>query len=288
MAVLHHTRRVTVPVALAVGPGVLLALTAAGCAGRGVADQAPADPLAAVRRAPDALAVVGTSRIGTSMEMVSGGTRVTIHGRGGFDYARGVGRINVRLPGALTGDGEQERITELIRPGALYMKNRGAGVPADKWVRIATAELPDGNLVSSGATDPISAVELLRGARRATFVGEEEISGVTVRHYRGETLLPAATEAAAPRSRPQLAAAREGLAEAVIPFDVYLDGQGRPRKVRHQFTVLAPVGDAARTEGGDDRSVEVASTITLYGFGAPVTVEMPEPEDIYTGEIASS
>jgi uncharacterized protein len=34
--------------------------------------------------------------------------------------------------------GEQRPITELLAPGALFMKNRGAGVPPDKWVRIDT------------------------------------------------------------------------------------------------------------------------------------------------------
>ena len=65
------------------------------------------------------------------------------------------------------------------------MKNRGAGVPADKWVRVDTADLSDGNLVTGGATDPYAAAALLRGTRTATYVGRTELAGTHVRHYRG-------------------------------------------------------------------------------------------------------
>lgn len=265
----------------------LVALTGSGCAERGAAadGQPGGSPRETVRRVADVLAGTGTSRARTSMVMASGGTRVTVRGEGVFDYDRGIGRLLVRLPRDVSGVPEQRSITELIVPGALYMKNRGAGVPSDKWVRIDTADLSDGNLVSSGVTDPISAAELLRGARRVSYVGKRELDGVTVRHYRGTAHIGEAAGAASPRLRRQLAAAAEGFSGATVPFEVYLDGQGRLRRVRHEFTV---VGSAAEGSGtGGTGGVGVASTTTLYGFGTPVAVDMPEPDDIYTGEIAT-
>ncbi len=68
-------------------------------------------------------------------------------------------------------------ITELLTPGALYMKNRGAGVPDGKWVRIDTTALKDGNLVTGGVTDPMAAAELLRGASDVTYAGEDRAGG---------------------------------------------------------------------------------------------------------------
>ncbi|MER7829502.1 hypothetical protein [Streptomyces sp. NPDC095602] len=230
-------------------------------------------PLHAVRAAPDLLARAGTSKARTALEMATGGTRLTIEGEGGYDFRAGHGRVRVLLPE--DGDRPRRRITELFTPGALYMKNRGAGVPADKWVRIDTTGLADGNLVTGGATDPGAAAELLRAARRVTYVGAVRMGGVRVAHYRGTTDIGAAAKVASPRVRDVLEAAAKGFATDTVPFDAYLDGEGRLRKVRHRFSFA-----------NGEREVEVASTTELYGFGAPVDVRLPPRRDIYTGRIA--
>ncbi|OEV27317.1 hypothetical protein AN219_23190 [Streptomyces nanshensis] len=272
---------------------------------------APADPRKAVREAAAALAESGTSRTRTSMSMASGGTRIAIEGEGGFDYREGKGALTVRLPEGTSGarPGERRTVTELIVPGALYMKNRGAGVPAGKWVRVDTESLADGNLITAGATDPVSAAELLRGARKVTYEGTARTAGGTVvRRYRGTLDLTAAARAASQHRRGQLESAARGFSEVAVPFDAQIDGQGRLRKVRHQFTFAggAPSGpDGTRSgtgggaaagavgggghggDAGDDHGgVAVASTTWFYGYGAPVEVVMPEPDDIYAGEIA--
>ncbi|MGW4699049.1 hypothetical protein [Streptomyces sp. NPDC004285] len=233
-----------------------------------------ADPALAVRNAADALARAGTSKASTSMEMATGGTRVTIRGEGGYDFRRRTGRLQVLLPRDPAGASEHRPITELLTPGALYMKNRGAGVPADKWVRVDTTTLDDGNLVTGGATDPAAAAELLRGAREITYVGEVELAGVKVSHYRGVADIARAARAASPQLRGALAAAAKGFTEDTVPFDAYLDAEGRLRKVRHQFSF-----------SNQGRTVAVASTTLLYGFGVPVEVVLPDRRDIYEGKI---
>ncbi len=124
------------------------------------------------------------------MEMATGGTRVTIRGEGVYDFRRRLGRLKVQLPQDPAGTSEHRPITELLAPGALFMKNRGAGVPADKWVRVDTGTLSDGNLVTGGATDPYAAAELLRGTTAATYLGKTEVAGAPVRHYRGSPISP--------------------------------------------------------------------------------------------------
>lgn len=59
-----------------------------------------------------------------------------------------------------------------------------------------------------------------------------------------------------------------------MPFDAYLDDEGRLRKVRHRFTF---------TNGGG--TVAVTSTTLLYDFGTPVSVRLPDERDIYAGRI---
>jgi hypothetical protein len=285
MVVQRHGRKGGV---VAVG-SLVVGLLATGCSGIGAVadDRRAADgavddsaAAAAVHRAADVLARSGSSRARTSMETATGGTRVTIRGQGAFDYGERLGRLRVVLPKDAAGAEEHQPVTELLAPGALYMKDRGAGVPADKWVRVDTTGLADGNLVTGGATDPLSAAELLRGARRVTYVGEERAhgDGATVRHYRGTADIARAARAASPHARGALAAAARGFSETAVPFDAYLDEQGRLRKVRHRFNFSNGSGSGTGTE--------VVSTTVLYEFGAVVDVELPEGRDIYAGKIA--
>jgi hypothetical protein len=267
--------------------GVVVAVGVVGCLGAGavgcgrgdaVTGGAPAgDPVRVLHRAADALVQAGTSKARTSLEMATGGTRVTVRGQGVYDYRKRIGRLKVLLPQDPAGAAARRPITELLAPGALFMKNRGAGVPDDKWVRVDTGTLSDGNLVTGGATDPFAAAEVLRGTRAATFVGRTEVAGAKVRHYRGTADLERAARAASEANREPLRAAAKGFATARVPFDVYLDDQGRIRKVRHRFSFV---------NGRKDEPVAVASTTLLYDFGAPVDVRLPEGGDIYAGRIA--
>ncbi|MEV6203205.1 hypothetical protein AB0M64_24995 [Streptomyces sp. NPDC051771] len=251
----------------------LVAAAVTGCAAPEEPAPAP-DPAGTVRGAADALVRAGTSKASTAMEMASGGTRVTIRGEGGYDFRRRTGHLRVVLPTDASGASAHRPITELLTPGALYMKNRGAGVPADKWVRVDTTTLDDGNLVTGGATDPGAAAELLRGAREVTYVGETELAGVKVRHYRGVTDIAAAAKVAAPQLRGALTAAAKGFSTHAVPFEAYLDGDGRLRKVRHRFTF-----------SNQGRTVAVSSTTLLYGFGTRVLVTLPHGRDIYAGKV---
>ena len=158
------------------------------------------------------------------------------------------------------------------------MKNRGAGVPADKWVRVDTTTLSDGNLVTGGATDPYAAAELLHGVREATFVGRTEVAGAPVRHYRGVADIRLAARGASAGNRKALQAAAKGFATAEVPFDAYLDDQGRVRKIRQSFSFV---------NGRQRTPVAVASTTLLYDFGIPVDVRLPAPGDIFAGKIAA-
>ncbi|MET9087925.1 hypothetical protein ABZX77_39625 [Streptomyces sp. NPDC004237] len=268
--------------AVTVGLVVGLGAGATGCGGA-TAEGAGGDPgdrtVTLLTRAADTLRSTRTSKATTSMEMATGGTRVTIRGKGVYDYDKQLGKLTVVLPQDPAGTPEHRPITELLAPGALFMKNRGAGVPADKWVRVDTAALSDGNLVTGGATDPYAAAELLRGTRTATYVGKTELAGTEVRHYRGTADLAAAARSASAGNRASLAAAAKGFATAEVPFDAYLDDQGRIRKLRERFSF---VNDSRQG------TVAVASTTLLYDFGTPVAVELPRPQDIYAGRIAEN
>ncbi|MCF0090317.1 MULTISPECIES: hypothetical protein [Streptomyces] len=257
-----------------------LAACAGGCSGEraGAEEAAPGgDTITVLHGAADRLVRAGTSKAQTSMEMATGGTRVTIRGAGVYDYRERLGRLKVLLPEDPAGAREHRPITELLAPGALFMKNRGAGVPADKWVRVDIGTLSDGNLVTGGVTDPYAAAEVLRGARTATYLGRTEVAGTPVRHYRGTADLALAAREASGVNRGPFTAAAKGFATAEVPFDVYLDEEGRVRKIRQRFSF---VGGQAKNP------VAVASTALLYDFGVGVDVRLPRGADIYDGKIA--
>ena len=102
-------------------------------------------------------------------------------------------------------------------------------------MRVDTASLADGNVVTGGATDPLAAAELLRGAREVTYRGKVRLHGVKVRHYSGTTDIGGAAAAASARTKPALTAAEKGFTTDRVPFDAYLDDAGRLRKVRERF-----------------------------------------------------
>ncbi|MEU7556255.1 hypothetical protein AB0B01_28675 [Streptomyces sp. NPDC044571] len=276
MVVHQHRRRRGRPGEAVLAFGVAAAVAVmSGCGGAASGDdRPPADPAETVRAAADLLTKTGSAQVRTAMEMASGGTRVTIRGEGGVDFKNRMGQLLVMLPADAAGKDEHRPITELLVPGALYMKNRGAGVPDDKWVRVDTTTLADGNLVTGGATDPVAAAELLRGAQEVTYVGETEVGGAKVRHYRGTTDIARAARSASPQVKGALEAAAKGFGKDTVPFDVYLDEEGRMRKVRHRFTYV------------NNGVIDVSSTTLLYGFGTPVTVVLPASGDIYAGKIA--
>ena len=62
-----------------------------------------------------------------------------------------------------------------------------------------------------------------------------------------------------------------------VPFEAYLDDEGRIRKLLHRFSFV---------NGQQKGTVAVASTMLLYDFGAPVDVRLPAERDIYEGKIA--
>ncbi|MCC3771008.1 hypothetical protein K6I34_003781 [Streptomyces sp. UNOC14_S4] len=275
--------------------GIALGVLASGCAAPGrpelhddlkslssqarqADDTDPTRAREALRRAARVLVAEGAARVRTSMETASGGTRLTIHGTGGYDFTRPVGKLTVVVPADAAGTTEHRPITEVFAPGALFMKNRGAGVPDDKWVRLATPALADGNLLTNGATDPLAAAELLGGARQVTYMRDERIDGARVRHYWGTIDLGQAARAAPARDRGPLAVAAKGFSGGTVAFDAYLDDRGRPRRLSHRFSV---------DEGAGKAPMAVVSTVEFQDFGTKFDVPLPVPADIYAGTVGS-
>ncbi|NUP46457.1 MAG: hypothetical protein HOW97_03955 [Catenulispora sp.] len=243
-----------------------------------------AAPVAAVSAAGTATGRTGSAQIDTLVTMSTAAVpaqgahparpaeSTTMHGTGAFDFAKQMGTLDVAVAGG--------SVQEVLTSPALYMRTTSApnaATSAKGWQKVDAAKSSDGNLVSGGATDPALVLAMLAGTRPGVqFVGQDQVRGVPVAHYRGTLDLQQAAQAADPAGvRPADAAvARRALATAAraftssqVPFDAYLDEQGRLRRFVGLFSFTLP--------GSAKTVVQVTSATELFGFGTPVTVTVP-------------
>jgi hypothetical protein len=158
------------------------------------------------------------------------------------------------------------------------MQGSGAKVPAGKWVKVQVQQLGDGNLVSSGATDPASAAGALRGAQTAKLVGtQKQPDGTVVRHFSGTLDLAEAAKATGGGQATGLAVGARTFTVKQVPYDVWLDQHGRIRKVVEVFTFAQVPGSTKPKD-----QVKVTSTSEFSAFGQPVDVSVPSGGDVYS------
>ncbi|MFJ9519122.1 hypothetical protein ACIRPK_12750 [Kitasatospora sp. NPDC101801] len=240
----------------------------------GSADQLSADPLTAVRSAADITGRTGSAQAVTELTTESGDKKAVFTGAGGYDYVKRIGRLDITVPPGAATTG---KIAEVVLPGTVYLQNSGAKIPEGKWVKLDIRQLPDGNLVSSGATDPASAAGALRGAQQAELVGTESVGGVELKHYKGVLDLAKAAEATGGRGGDGLRMAAGTFTVKEIPYEAWLDGQGRLRKVVQTFGFSGVAGSKQPKD-----QVKVVSVLSLSEFGKPVEAAEPAPAEIYS------
>ena len=296
-----NRRRIVIGVAAASGVAVLSMAAVQMSGGAPVPKggvQLAAAPVAAVRAAGAVTASARTAEVDTIVTMTTPpiaakgaspavpSKTATMHGTGLFDFSRDVGKVDLTTAvGA---------IQEVLTPGALYVRSAPQAAAVKGWYKSDTSRLSDGNLVLGGSTDPGIALAMLGGVQSdVKLVGQEKVRDVPVAHYQGTLDLgaavaaaaPAATSGTAPAATPgtapvgQAAAAntaadRKALSNAArsfltpkIPFDAYLDGDGRLRRFVARFTYVVP--------GPSRVAIEVTSSTDLFGFGIPVVVSTP-------------
>ncbi|GAA3030830.1 hypothetical protein GCM10020229_47830 [Kitasatospora albolonga] len=280
--IVKHTVRTTASAATA----ALLVAALAACGGADAhkpgssADQLSADPLTAVRSAADITGRTGSAKAATELTTESADKKAVFKGAGGYDYVKRIGRLDIDVPPGAATTG---KIVEVVLPGTVYLQNSGAKIPEGKWVKLDIRQLPDGNLVSSGATDPASAAGALRGAVTAELVGTETAGGAELKHYKGTLDLTKAAEATGGRGGDGLRMAAQTFTVKEVPYEAWLDGQGRLHKVTQTFSFAGVAGSKQPKD-----QVQVVSTVALSEFGQPVQAAEPAATEIYSMKPSSS
>jgi hypothetical protein len=260
-----------VAVLVAAGCGLLT-----GCSGH-TGGGASNDARDAVRAAAATTLDTGTSTVDTTVAVVIPGVPTsTLTGTGGYDYASRTGQLTLHVPASVTPSGVLE---EILTPAVLYLR---PGTPAGaRWMSVPADRLADGDLISSGATSPELAFQLLRAAAPGvSYRGKVTVDGGACSHYRGTVTLrqAAADPTTSADDRATLLAAANAFASDTVPFDVYVDAQGRVRRFVGTFSFY--------TAGSAHRLVSITSQLDLGGFGTPERARVPAPADVQSAQDA--
>lgn len=250
-------------------------LVAAGCGG------GSDDPVQVVRAAATRTADADSSRIAMTVE-VEGAQSGTVTANGAFQFDPPLGTMTMDLsgvPGA-AGMGTMEAVVDGT---VIYMKfpaAMAAQLPGGKaWVKIdlATAGEQMGvdlaQLMQASQSDPTQALQYLEGASDdIAEVGDEEVRGVATTHYRGTVELRRAASQYEGAQREALESAIDLLGTDSLPIDVWIDDDGRARKIRYSVDMSqASSGAVGRT----------SVTLEMFEFGVDVVAEPPPADQVF-------
>lgn len=150
------------------------------------------------------------------------------------------------------------------------------------WVRVDPASTGKAagfdlsELRDFSGTDPRSLLDLVKAVSgEIETVGAEELRGVDTTHYRATVDLRKYEQLVPPAERKELGSMVEDLIEqsglAEMPFDIWLDEEGRVRKVESAFSA-APEGTS--------EELESSLTFELFDYGEDVDIAPPPAEDV--------
>lgn len=281
-----------------VGIGAALAgLVLAGCANAPVLDRSPAseESLARVQSAAAKVTEARSARLSMTVRTIFAGEQVpasTATTEGVYDYAAHKGQMDTTVKTA----GIPFRVTErtLVIGSAVYMKMPEppevpeGGPPIwegrhKPWVKLEVPKELAGHSglgpglglgSGDGPGDPTEALRYLQAASsKVEVVGTEQVRGVASTRY--AVTFDAAKLAA------QLPEELRGLVEETglafpRPADVWIDQQGRLRKIRYAMTMRVP-GPPGE---GPVPPMTTETTLELYDFGVEVHVVPPPASQV--------
>ncbi|HZC99388.1 MAG TPA: hypothetical protein VFA46_04095 [Actinomycetes bacterium] len=280
--------------------GTLLAgLVLAGCANPETIDRTtPEDSLARVQGAAVKVAEARSARISMTMTTTFAGEQVaasTATTQGVYDYAAHKGQLDTTVKSA----GLPFRMTQrmIVIGSTTYLKfpdmpqgqeEPPPGVPPipgehhKPWMKVELPkELAGENPFSPGfgpvpddsGGDPTQALSYLKSATtKVERVGSEQVRGTPTTRY-------AATFDAA-KVADQAPEKFQGFVDEMglsfpKPADVWIDEQGRLRKIHYAMTMKVP-----KEMGAPASTMTNEMTMELYDFGVPVDVRPPPADQV--------
>ncbi|MFD2419358.1 hypothetical protein [Amycolatopsis pigmentata] len=228
-----------------------------------------------VAAAYDRTTAAKTAKTTITTEIGTGGQKVPVNASGVIDFAgpsadltenMGLGSMEVRFLNGL--------VYAQLPPQ--LAQRMGAGKPWSSLDlnRIAQqqygASLAD--LQSSLPGDPTDTLGYLRGAGdQVTKVGQETVDGVQTTHYNVTLDLDKAAANQSPQREQAVRKLEQQLGTHTVPAQVWIDDQGRLRKMTFTETMANPPS----RPNGQSGPITIDVTEVLSDFGIPVNVTAP-------------
>jgi hypothetical protein len=269
---------------------VLLTLAVGVLAGCGYEDSSstPEDAnalAAAFNKTNDA----GSSRMSFRIRMDAQGQSVEFGGQGSFDYRRARGRIAYDLTELAKVDPESEgigKMTMVFDGVVFYMQMEGLQEelpPGKRWLKLDLTKVGAGAWAELGGLSQLSQspAQMLAYLRAASTeideVGTQTVRGVETTQYRATVDLRKALELQIEQAPPKFREAmRRDMEESLsttglesIPLDVWIDGDGLPRRMVADFDMSA-----------DGEEVHMETAVDLFDFGVAVSAPIPPADEV--------
>jgi hypothetical protein len=268
------------PLALATG-----AFAISGCGGAA----ATLDPIA---RAAEVTSKQGGAKFTLTVQLSSSllpGGAIAVNAKGSIDQRQRSGEMTMDLSGipglsALAGGGTTA-VQMIFKFPVIYMHMPflAGKLPDGKtWMKLDIAKaakaagIDTSQLGSLNQTDPTQFLDYLRGSTgKVTTVGRESLHGVPTTRYRATLQLSKILDHLHGSQRTAAKATLEKLGSAgAIPVEVWVDGQGRLRRMEMTIASSGPASSLTTTSPSNG-SVGVAGTVTFditsYGPVPPIT-----------------
>ena len=242
---------------------VLTLVTGCGASSSGSGSAGYAD---LIRTASTKTSSTGSSMLALTSRTTARGRTVTFDGSGAFDYSKKTGRLDLHV-GSL-GAGGGATIVERITGGALYLQLPTA---PGSFYKLELSDLAGTSLAAG--SDPTSSLGSLAGVSgEVSKVGTEQVRGEKTTHYRGTIDVQKALARLTGVNRDLVQKSLVANGVKTLPFDAYLDAQGRLRKYVQHVTLTAK-----------GQTADSTTTVELYEFGTKVDVTAPPASQVKDG-----
>lgn len=233
-----------------------LLLALAACGGKSGGATSTADSASVLRDSVSKTAAT-SSKVDFTVDTVAGGATITSKGTGAFDG--GTGEMTLTVAG--------KTLEERITGGTLYLQVPGR----EGWYVLKMSDIV-GTSFQSNSNPGDAAAFLLAADKGVTKVGSEKVRGAETTHYKGSVPLDEAHLSKIG------GVAKTGVQKLVdsgttaIPFDAWVDDQGRLVKLTENVEVTVSAVKA-----------KVTTTLERYDFGTKVDVVVPPKSEQHDG-----
>lgn len=273
---MRRTMGVAVGTAIAAA-GLLVTSCASNGNGSSANQPATASPAQIVAAAYTKTTDAKTAKTVIDSQISVGGQNVPVTASGVIDFSGPSADLTEHLP---QGAGNLEVrylngfIYEQLPPS--IAQQMGASKP---WISIDANKLAQqqygaslSQLQSSTPGNPSDQLGYLRGASdNITTVGKETVDGTATTHYKMTLDLDKATANQPARAKQAVQKLEQQLGTHTLPAQVWIDAQGRVRKLTLAETMAHPPS----TSGGQSGPITINLTETMSDFGTAVTVSAP-------------